>query len=249
MINTSKAYEDYVVFVYSKALRGRSKAEYLRQVRKLGRRHPERSLKQISERMVFDHLIYLREKEKLRPSTLKQAVVALRMFYRDYLQRDCKLWQQFEIRRDRPLPVVLTRDEVHQLLTAVRENRFKAVLALIYHCGLPVGEAVRLRPKDIDSKREMLFCNSLLSHIQRSHPNAARHCAKPSSKPPHESYSNNEDVLQPPDHAEQNPLCANLPNNNQLWLACRACHPTPFSHCPSLRALFSAASASDYRDA
>jgi hypothetical protein len=31
--------------------------------------------------MVFDHLIYLRDKEKLRPSTLNQAVVALRMFY------------------------------------------------------------------------------------------------------------------------------------------------------------------------
>ena len=92
------------------------------------------------------------------------------MFYRDYLQRDWKLWQQFEIRRDRPLPVVLTRDEVHQLLTAVRENRFKAVLALIYHCGLPVGEAVRLRPKDIDSKREMLFCNGLLAQIPRIAP-------------------------------------------------------------------------------
>ena len=52
--------------------------------------------------------------------------------------------------------MVLTRDEVHQLMGAVRENRFKAVLALIYHCGLRVGEAVRLRPKDIDSKRGML---------------------------------------------------------------------------------------------
>jgi integrase len=119
-------------------------------------RHPERSLKQIGERMVFDHLIHLRDKEKLGPSTLNQAVVALRMFYRDYLERDWQLWEQFEIRRDQPLPMVLTRDEVHQLMGAVRENRFKAVLALIYHCGLRVGEAVRLRPKDIDSKRGML---------------------------------------------------------------------------------------------
>jgi hypothetical protein len=31
-------------------------------VRKLGTHHPERSLKQISERIVFDHLIYLRDK-------------------------------------------------------------------------------------------------------------------------------------------------------------------------------------------
>jgi integrase/recombinase XerD len=156
MINTSKVYSDYVVFVQSKSLRGRSKAEYLRQVRKLAERHPQRSLKQLTERMVFDHLIHLRDEQKLRPSTLNQAVVALRLFYRDYLRRDWQLWEQFEIRRDQPLPVVLSRTEVRALFRAVRENRFKAVLALIYHCGLRVGEAVRLRPCDIDSGRGVL---------------------------------------------------------------------------------------------
>jgi hypothetical protein len=40
MTTTSKVYEDNVVFVESKALRGRSKQEYLRQVRKLGMRYP-----------------------------------------------------------------------------------------------------------------------------------------------------------------------------------------------------------------
>lgn len=154
--NQTKVYQDYVVFVDSKALRARSKAEYLRQVRKLADRHPKRSLRQLGERVVFDHLIHLRDEEHLRPSTLNQALVALRMFYRDYLHRDWKLWEQFEIRRDRPLPVVLTRDEVRKLLATVRENRFKAVLALIYHCGLRVGEAVRLRPRDIDAARGIL---------------------------------------------------------------------------------------------
>jgi site-specific recombinase XerD len=153
MNNNAKVYSDYVVFVQSKSLRGRSKAEYLRQVRKLGERHPQRSLKQLTERMVFDHLIYLRDEQKLRPSTLNQAVVALRLFYRDYLKRDWQLWEAFTIRRDQPLPVVLSRAEVRALLGAVRENRFKAVLALIYHCGLRVSEAVRLRPQDIDSAR------------------------------------------------------------------------------------------------
>lgn len=156
MNNPTKLYQDYVVFVESKALRGRSKAEYLRQVRKLAGHYPERSLKQITERMVFDYLIHLRDKEKLRPSTLNQALVALRMCYRDFLGRDWQLFKQFEIRRDRPLPVVLTRDEVRRLLVSVRQNRFKAVLALIYHCGLRVGEAVRIRPCDIDAGRGVL---------------------------------------------------------------------------------------------
>jgi len=99
MNNTSKVYQDYVVFVESKSLRGRSKAEYLRQVRKLAEHYPQRSLKQLTERQVFDYLIFRRDQQKLRPSTLNQAVVALRLFYQDFLQRDWKLWRQFEHRR------------------------------------------------------------------------------------------------------------------------------------------------------
>jgi len=96
MTTTSKVYGDYVVFVESKALRGRSKQEYLRQVRKLGEHYAGRDLQGIGEREIFDYLVHRREREKLRPSTLNQAVVALRMFYRDYLG---KRWERFEIRR------------------------------------------------------------------------------------------------------------------------------------------------------
>ena len=99
MIHTSKVYQDYVVFVECKSLRGRSKAEYLRQVRKLAEHYPQRSLKQLTERQVFDYLIFRRDEQKLRPSTLNQAVVALRLFYQDFLQRDWQLWRQFDHRR------------------------------------------------------------------------------------------------------------------------------------------------------
>ena len=77
----TKLYEDYVVFVESKSLRGRSKEEYLRQVRKLAEYYPSRSLKQLTERQVFDYLISRRDEQKLRPSTLNQAVMGLRMSY------------------------------------------------------------------------------------------------------------------------------------------------------------------------
>ena len=55
------------------------------------------------------------------------------MFYRDDLGLQWPLREQFTIRRDQPLPVVLSRNEVRRLLAAVKETRFKAVLALIYH--------------------------------------------------------------------------------------------------------------------
>ena len=152
----SKAYQEYLVFVESKSLRGRSKAEYLRQVRKLGEHYASRSLQQLSERQVFDFLLHRRDAQKLRPSTLNQAVVALRMFYRDFLRKDWRLWAQFEIRRDQPLPVVMTREETARLLGSVTKGRFKAPLCLIYHCGLRVSEAVSIRLQDIDRERGVI---------------------------------------------------------------------------------------------
>jgi integrase len=146
MINTLKLYQDYVVFVHSKALQGRSKAEYLRQVRKLGGRHPERSLKQISKPIDLDHLIYLHDKQK-RPSTLKQATVALRLFFSDYLGGTGSCGNSSRSGAMSPF---------RWYSPAVRENRFKVMLALMYHCGLRVGESVRLRSKGIDSKRGIL---------------------------------------------------------------------------------------------
>ncbi|MBC7924071.1 MAG: tyrosine-type recombinase/integrase [Bryobacteraceae bacterium] len=156
MNKPSKLYQDYVVFVESKSLRGRSKEEYLRQVRKLAEYYPSRSLKQVTERQVFDYVIFRRDEQKLRPSSLNQAVVALRLFYRDFLQRDWKLWKQFEIRRDQPLPLVLTQKETRRLMKVIRCNRFKAIICLIYHCGLRVSEATTLRPKDIDAERGLV---------------------------------------------------------------------------------------------
>jgi integrase len=155
-MDTSSAYSNYTVFVESKALRSRSKEEYLRQIRKLADHYHNKSLYHLSERAVFDYLIHLRDVRKFRPSTLNQAVVALRLFYRDYVGLQWVLWDRFEIRRDQPLPVVLSRNEVASLLNAARDNRFKAVFVLIYHCGLRVGEAVRLRPTDIDDERGVL---------------------------------------------------------------------------------------------
>jgi hypothetical protein len=125
MHNRSRSYQDYVVFVESKALRARSKTEYLRQVRKLASHYAGRDLGRIKEREVFDYLIHLRDVEKLRPSTLNQAVVALRMFFRDFAGLKWVLWEQFTIRRDQPLPVVLTRaDPARPVLTRPTARSF-----------------------------------------------------------------------------------------------------------------------------
>ena len=152
-IKENRTYQDFYVYVESKTLRPRTRVTYLLWVRRLADHYPKASLKQIGERKVFDYLVYLRDDRKLAPSSVNQALVPIRMLYRDFLKRDWKLWHNFHLRRAEPLPSVLSRAEVRLFLASVQVNRYKAVFALIYHCGLRVSEALNLKPGDIDSGR------------------------------------------------------------------------------------------------
>jgi len=155
---TSKTYQRFYEHVHSKAHSPRSREAYLRWVERLGEHYQPKGpgLRRLSERQVLDYLIYLRDDQKLAAATVNQALVPIRILYRDVLERDWRLWSEFTLQRREPLPSVLTREEVHQVLCCVHEGRFKAVLSLIYHCGLRLSEALQLKPSDIDSRRGVL---------------------------------------------------------------------------------------------
>jgi len=62
-------------------------------------------------------------------------------------------------RPDKPrrLPEVLSKDEVKQLLDCVQNLKHRALLTLLYSAGLRIGEALRIKPSDIDSARMLIF--------------------------------------------------------------------------------------------
>ena len=59
------------------------------------------------------------------------------------------VFREVRIAEPQVLPIVLSREEVKEVLSVVREPRFRTCLGLMYHCGLRVGEAVRVQVKDI----------------------------------------------------------------------------------------------------
>ena len=143
-IKESKTYALFYAHVHSKAHSPRSRETYLRWVERLGEFYQPKGtrLYRLSERQVLDYLIYLRDEQKLAAATVNQALVSIRILYRDVLGRDWKIWKDFHLQRREPLPTVLTRKEVSRVLACVYEGRFKAVLSLIYHCGLRLSEAL-----------------------------------------------------------------------------------------------------------
>jgi integrase/recombinase XerD len=55
------------------------------------------------------------------------------------------------------LPNVLSKEEVKKILDAPANIKHRAMLSLIYACGLRRGELLNLKPADVDSKRKLLI--------------------------------------------------------------------------------------------
>ena len=60
-------------------------------------------------------------------------------------------------KREKLLPNVLSKEEVKQILDAHSNLKHKAMLSLIYSCGLRCGELLSMRPVHIDSKRGIVI--------------------------------------------------------------------------------------------
>jgi site-specific recombinase XerD len=59
-------------------------------------------------------------------------------------------------KKPRRLPIVLSPDEVVRALECVTSPKHRAVLTTCYAAGLRIWEAVRLRPRDLDSQRMVI---------------------------------------------------------------------------------------------
>lgn len=147
--------EQFRAFVELKDFRPPTKKEYVRYVRKLAE-HFQCDPATLSQDQLREYFLFLRQHKHYKHSPMKLAKCSIRCFFRDCLKLS-PTWTVFEevrIVENQTLPIVLSRQEVADVLGALQELRFKTCLRLIYHCGLRVGEAVRIAPRDIHGKEE-----------------------------------------------------------------------------------------------
>jgi site-specific recombinase XerD len=85
-----------------------------------------------------------------------QLVAALRFLGKHVLGRDFPADRLPAPRRGRPLPEVLSADEVRRLLAELRNPGHRLMALFMYSAGVRVGELVRLRLRDIDADRQLI---------------------------------------------------------------------------------------------
>lgn len=129
---------------------------YLRSVRGLAQ-HYNKPPDQISDEELRQYVVYLIEDRQLAPNSWAAVLSGIKFLYTYTLKREWPLEKAVCSPKARHLPVVLSTDEVSQILGLVRSEAVRPCLHTIYACGLRISEGVGLTVADIDSTRMQLL--------------------------------------------------------------------------------------------
>jgi integron integrase len=118
-----------------------------------GKRHPM----EMGEPEINQFLTDLAVNKKVSASTQNQALSALLFLYQQVLDKPLE-WINAAVRakKSKRLPVVLTRDEVREILDLMGGTP-KLVATLLYGAGLRLMECLQLRFKDIDFTKNQIL--------------------------------------------------------------------------------------------
>ena len=118
-------------------------------------KHYHASPDTITDEMIDDYLLYLKNERGRSPSGCRTALIGLKFFYSHILDR--QLCVNFSLTvRPRKLPTVLTQEQIWKIICAPKNLKHRLLLMTTYSAGLRAGEALRLKPENIDSKRMLI---------------------------------------------------------------------------------------------
>ena len=113
------------------------------------------------ESLTIEDIIYFNSeyilRKNLSASYQNQVINAIKLFYRNRFNRTMEVDFIQRPRREKRLPNVLSKNEVKSILEAPTNLKHRAMLSLIYACGLRRSELLNLTLKDILSDRNLLF--------------------------------------------------------------------------------------------
>jgi integrase/recombinase XerD len=138
-----------------RGLSARTQEAYARAVWQLSQ-HYQRRPEALGDEELRQYFLYLTNEKKVARPTATIALCGIKFFYEQTLKKE---WPTLRFVRPQPehkLPVVLSREEVRQILALVRIPVYRACLKTLYSCGLRLLEGTRLQVADVDSARMLL---------------------------------------------------------------------------------------------
>jgi integrase/recombinase XerD len=113
-------------------------------------------LDKITTEQLKNYLHHRIKEDEVSITLVNQCISAWKILQVDVLKRD---WVAVSIKRPRrviKLPVVLSIEEIEQLIAATSNIKHRSLLMLAYSSGLRRGEVQQIKPRSIDSSRMLV---------------------------------------------------------------------------------------------
>jgi integrase/recombinase XerD len=127
--------------------------------------HFGKSPGRITEQDLRDYFLYGKNVKRWARSTSTVALCGIKFFYENTIKRPWPTLLFIRPGRAKKLPVVLSRDEVHQILSNIQLLRYRVCLSTIYSCGLRLSEGTHLKVENIDSARGFIQVKKSKGHM------------------------------------------------------------------------------------
>jgi integrase/recombinase XerD len=104
-----------------------------------------------------EHLLWLRNDQKLAPSTVNQHAASIAFFFEQVLELKPGEDILIRMKTGKPLPRVHSKENVARIITCPSNPKHQLMLMFAYGCGLRLGEIKMLRRIDIDLERKIVW--------------------------------------------------------------------------------------------
>jgi site-specific recombinase XerD len=94
--------------------------------------------------------------KKVSQSTQNIAINAIKFYLEKVTDGQRKVYYIERPRKEKRLPVVLSEEEVLQILRATSNSKHRLIFAMLYSTGMRIGEIINLRKQDIDLERKLV---------------------------------------------------------------------------------------------
>jgi len=101
------------------------------------------------EQKTLEEFLLDKHRRKQSPQTINLALNAVKFLYAEVLKNPKKIDIKFA-KRNKKLPIVLSRSEIEQIIQATANAKYKLMISIGYGCGLRVSEVTNLKVADLD---------------------------------------------------------------------------------------------------
>ncbi|MBN2790775.1 MAG: site-specific integrase [Candidatus Delongbacteria bacterium] len=158
---------DYIKLLEIKRYAAPTKKTYIANFKRFVNYYKNIDPLNITKDQIRDYMLFLIEKRNLSASAQNQAINAIKFYYEKVLNQKREVYRIERPRKAKKLPVVLSIEEITEILKSIKNLKHKCIIYTIYSAGLRLGEVITLKIKDIDYDRKQIFIQSAKGNKDR----------------------------------------------------------------------------------